>query len=176
MSEVVFKERQNVATLVTDVEGGFTVQVHTRDNGSSETYTHTYSNTFTEVEQDLLQRGVKAVLAGSYNGVTDQQVVLEQVNKVFANLQEGKVTCRVVSATAGSVAKDKPLEKLSYLLQAVLRSYPELTQKMWAGFSKEERKGYVTKEVLKLARKIEVFAVADKLRREEQAAGQEAQE
>ena len=108
-----FKERQNIATQVTDVEGGFTVQVHTRDAGSSETYTHIFSNAFSEVEQELLARGVKAVLASSYNGVTDQQVVLEQVNKVFSNLAEGKVTCRVANTGGPGVAKDKPVVKLS---------------------------------------------------------------
>ena len=163
MTNVVFKERQNVFTQVTNVEGGFTVQVHTRDNGSSETYTHTFSNSFTEVEQELLARGVKAVLASSYNGVTDQAVVLEQVNKVFSNLQEGKVTCRVASVGASvRPVKDKPVAKLSYLLQAVLASYPEVTQGTWGAMNKEERAGYKTKDVLKLARKIEVFAVVAK--------------
>ena len=173
MSNVVFKDRQNVATVVTEVEGGFTVQVHTRDAGASDLYTHLYSNSFTELEQELLQRGVKAVLGGSYNGVTDQAVVLEQVNKVFSNLAEGKITCRVASVSIG-VVRDKPLNKLSYLLQAVLRSYPEVTQAMWAEMSKEERASYKTADVLKLARKIEVFAVSEALRAEEEAgAGQE---
>lgn len=171
MNEVVFKERQNVFTQVTDTEGGFTVQVHTRDAGASAVYEHIFSNEFTEVEKELLARGVKSVLAGSYNGVTDQNVVIEQVNKVFSNLSEGKITCRV--AGTGTTAKDKPVAKLSYLLQAVLQTYPELTQKMWASMSREERKGYITKEVLKLARKIEVFAVAEALRREEEEAAEQ---
>lgn len=175
MTNVVFKDKQNVATIVDDVENGFTVQVLTREAGSSTVYTHVFSSSFNLLEQELLKRGVKQVLAGSYNGVSDQNVVIEQVNKVFSNLQEGKVTCRVAGTGSSitKVNKDKPVAKLSYLLQAVLASYPEVTQEMWATFSKEERASYKTADVLKLARKIEVTAVAKMYEEEEQTASEQ---
>lgn len=144
-----FTSLQKVATEATLTEDGFILQVLTKDGAASEIYSHGWGDN-PEFDKALAMRGAADILKTAYNGIRDSDRVIAKTNNAITALREGNFVSR---------SKNESKEKaLSYLVQAVILKFPEVTAEAWYSMDKEARKGYTTAEVLKVASALEVLA------------------
>jgi hypothetical protein len=152
MSEVTFNVRQNLVVLDSIAEGVLSIHAEHRDGTTSNVFNYVMPEVIDSIGTEALIRGFKDVLKTAFNGIADSAAAIAKANKAIELMTAGKMSSR--STNGGSNTS----KELPYLVQAVLKLYPDLTVEAWYALTQEERNAMRTPEVNKIAGALETIA------------------